>query len=115
MDPLFATKPELAISSDSIRNYVQLAHKHLNKHDSTVNVEKAGTDESGRSIFGICMRSYDGDEEWYDPADQSEDTIAGWFDKDEAQNVLDTKVLPNLGYAIYQRDLQLFHKNMTHE
>lgn len=115
MEPVFTSELEMAISPDYVASYVQLAHKHLDEHKAIVHVEEAGVDERGQSIFGICMRSDEGEEEWYDPADQGKDTIAGWVDKDEAQNVLETKVLPNLGYAIYQRDLQLFHQNMIHE
>lgn len=114
MESLSTSELELNISLESIKVYVELAHKHLNEHNATVDVEEAGVDESGRSIFGICMRS-DEDEEWYDPEAQGDDTIAGWIERDEAQKILETKVLPNLGYAIYQRDLQLFHQNMIHE
>lgn len=114
MQSLLTSEMGLTISSDSVENYAQLAYRHLSDHDASIDVEEAGVDETGKPIFGICMRSEDG-EEWYDPADQGDDIIAGWVDRDEAQVVLDTKVLPNLGYAIYQRDLQLFHQNMIHE
>ncbi|MHA2279818.1 MAG: hypothetical protein ACXAC5_02930 [Promethearchaeota archaeon] len=112
---MLTSELEMTISSDSVRVYTQLAYKHLQERNATMNVVEAGKDDSGQSVFGICMRSDNGEEEWYDPADLGDDAIAGWLNKDEARSVLENKVLPNLGYAIYQRDLQLFHQNMIHE
>ena len=112
MQMLPTSKIELTISQVQVDAYVDLACRYLLKHDAVIDVEEAGVDETGQSIFGICMRSEDG-EEWYDPADQGKGTIVGWIDKNEAQEVLDNKVLPNLGYAIYQNNLQLFHQNMV--
>jgi len=114
MESIFSTELELSISPDSVRLYTQMAYKHLQEHNATVAVECAGEDEHGRSVFGICMRSDDGDEEWYDPSNIG-DALAGWINEYEAAQVLEAKVLPNLGYAIYQRDLQLFHQNMIYE
>jgi hypothetical protein len=114
MQAKFPSELELTISSDSIRLYTQMAYKHLQENNATVAVECAGQDEFGRDIFGICMRSDEGEEEWYDPSNIG-DALAGWIDENEAAQVLEGKVLPNLGYAIYQYDLQLFHQNMTHE
>jgi hypothetical protein len=115
MEPTFTPELEMSISPDSVRIYTQLACKHLQEHNATVDVVEAGTDDSGQAVFGIRMLSDDGDEEWYDPASLGDNSIAGWLSEDEARSVLRTKVLPNLGYAIYQRDLQLFHQNMIHE
>lgn len=114
MESKFPPELELSISDESVRLYTKMAYKHLQEHSATVAVECAGEDDSGQSIFGICMRSDDGDEEWYDPSSEGE-AIAGWVSQNEAKRVLQVKVLPNLGYTIYQRDLQLFHQNMIHE
>ena len=67
MEP-FSPEIELSISPDSVRVYTELAYKHLQQQNATVDVEEAGTDDTGHSVFGICMRSNDGDEEWYDPS-----------------------------------------------
>lgn len=99
---------EVQISSESVKRYVQVAHKHLTEHNTFLGVSVAGVDEMGEEVFGICMRSEDGEEEWYSPDDES---ITGWNEKD-AQSVLKNKVLPNLGYVVFQRGLQLFHMNM---
>lgn len=114
MQSMFFPESELTIPNESVRFYSQLAYKHLQEHNITIAVEYAGEDETGQSIFGICMRSDDGEEEWYDPSDVKQ-AMAGWINKKEAHHILKTKVVPNLGYVIYQRDLQLFHQNMIHE
>lgn len=104
---------QLQISPESVEMYTQVAQKHLNEHSASLDVSCAGVDETGTEVFGICMRSSDGQEEWYVP-DGDDESIMGW-DEQDAHFVLNHKVLPNLGYAVFQRDLQLFHMNMRND
>lgn len=109
---MFAMELELAISPDSIRQYKEIAYKHLHEQNSTVGVACAGVDEEGNRIFGIRIVTDDGEEEWYDPKETGPNTLMGWPDEEEAQFELDNRVLPQIGYAIFQQDLQAFHKSM---
>ncbi len=102
---------ELEISMESLARYRRVALDHLEKHQATVNVADAGKDDLGNQIFGICMR-FGESEEWYDPNDVGESTLVGWNSIEDANQVLVNKVLPNLGYAVHQRDLQAFHQNI---
>ncbi len=110
---MFAAELKLDISPKSVQTYVQLAHKHLQRLRATLDVEMAGLDEAGQAIYGICLRSHDGQEEWYDPHELGEGTMAGWDEEESAKEVLEMKVLPNLGYSIHQKELQRFHQNMV--
>jgi len=114
MESVFFSELALSISNESVHFYTKMAYKHLKTYNTTLEVECTGKDKNGQLVFGICMRYDNGDEEWYDPSSGGQ-AVAGWINKDEAQRVLQSKVLPNFGYAIYQRDLQLFHQNMTYE
>lgn len=111
---MFSSELELDVSSESLHLYKQIAYRHLNEHNSTVDVARAGVDHEGHEIFGIRLMSDDGQEEWYDPDNSGEHTMVGWKDRDEAYLVLENKVLPNLGYAILQQDLKVFHQNMIY-
>lgn len=108
---MFSEDIELKISSDSLRHYREIAYKHLHESSSAVGVALAGLDEGGNRIFGIRLVSNDG-EEWYDSKGE-EHVIVGWDDEKDAIIELETKVLPQLGYAIHQKDLQQFHKCMN--
>ena len=110
---MFTSELKLNISPESVQNYIQMAHRYLCENSATLNVEKAGADEEGQLIYGICLRSQDGQEEWYDPNELDNQTFAGWINEELAKNILETSVLPNLGYSIHQRDLQKFHQNMV--
>lgn len=107
---MFSTELELTISSDSIRQYKEIAYKHLHEHNSTVGVACAGEDAEGNKIFGIRLISDDGQEEWYDPKEAGDHTLMGWNDEKDAHVELEQKVLPQIGYAVYQKELQQFHK-----
>ncbi len=110
---MFSTELELTVSPESIQQYKEIAYKHLHQHNSTVGVALAGLDAKGNEIFGIRLISDDGEEEWYDPEDGLH-TLMGWDDEKDAYSELVNKVLPQLGYSIFQKDLQLFHKCMGH-
>ena len=105
---------DIEISPEIVESYTQLAKKHLEEQVAVLEVSCAGVDESGSAVFGICMRSVDGQEDWYDPGEAA-DSIIGWSNKQDASTFLKKKVLPNLGYAVLQRDIQLFHMNMTND
>lgn len=109
---MFSTELELMISSESIRQYTEIAYKRLHEQNSTVGVAFAGLDENGDKVFGIRLVSDDGAEEWYDPEEPGSHTLIGWGDEKDACHELENKVLPQIGYAIYQKDLQQFHKCM---
>jgi len=109
---MFATELELTVSPESIRQYKEIAYRHLNEHNSIVGVACAGMDEEGNKIFGIRLISNDGKEEWYDPEDGLY-TLMGWNDEKDAYVELENKVLPQIGYAVLQKDLQQFHKCMS--
>lgn len=109
---MFCAELELTISPESVRQYKEIAHKHLLEHNSTVGVACAGVDEDGNKVFGIRIISDDGQEEWYDPKEAGNHTLIGWDDEKDAYVELENKVLPQIGYAIYQKDLQQFHKCM---
>lgn len=109
---MFSTELELSLSSESLRHYTEIAYKHLHEQNSTVGVAIAGLDEDGNEIFGIRMVSDDGEEEWYDPKEDGLHTLVGWDDENDAHAELENKVLPQIGYAIYQKNLQLFHRRM---
>ncbi len=102
---------ELIVPPESIRQYTEIAHRHLCEHNSTVGVALAGIDEEGNKIFGIRLVSDDG-EEWYDPEEGSS-TLMGWNDEKDAHIELKNKVLPQIGYAVFQKDLHQFHKCMA--
>ncbi len=108
---MFSTELELTISPESIRQYKELAYKHLDEQNCTVSVACAGQDADGNDIFGIRLVLDDGEEEWYDPHNDSR-TLLGWDDEEDANLELENKILPQIGYAIHQKDLQLFHKCM---
>lgn len=108
---MFSTELELTILPESIRQYKEIAYKHLQEQNSTVGVAFAGLDADGNKIFGIRLVSDDGEEEWYDPEDGSH-TLLGWNDEKDAYTELEDKVLPQIGYAIFQKELQQFHKCM---
>ena len=112
MDLSLTSGLETTISQDSINNYIKLAHTHLLKSNSTINVKEAGANENGKPIFGICIEWDNGQEEWYDPYKLGKNTIAGWENEQEAKEILINQVIPNLGYAIHQLKLKLFHQNM---
>lgn len=106
--------PEIEISSESLDMYSKIACEYLTKQKAVIDVRCAGVTDSGQTIFGICMKSDDGKEEWYDPDDYTTtDSVVGWDNEEDAQSMLMSKIMPNLGYAIHQRDLQLFHQNMN--
>lgn len=106
---MFPKDIELVVSSESIRRYAEIAHKHLHKHNSTIEVALAGVDEEGKKIFGILLVS-DGEEEWYDP--EGSNTLVGWGDENDAYVELEDKILPQMGYVVFQQDLQQFHRCM---
>lgn len=108
---MFSTELELTISPESIRQYKELAYKHMVEQSTTIGVACAGLDADGNKVFGIRLILHDGEEEWYDPQEDSR-ALLGWDDEKEANLELENKVLPQIGYAIYQKDLQLFHKCM---
>lgn len=108
-DPKFV-EIGLPISSESIEFYKKKAHRYLNSNKATLRVSSAGTDETGRTVYGIKIKFCDGREEWYDSDD--DEVLVGWTDIKDAFIVLQDKVLPNLGYALYQQDLLAFHQNM---
>lgn len=107
---MFCKELELTVSPESIRHYKEIAYKHLREHNSTVDVVFAGLDGEGNKIFGI-RRVSDNGEEWYDPEDGLH-TLLGWGDEQDANSELENKVLPQMGYAIFQETLQQFHKCM---
>ena len=109
---MFATELELTVSPESIRQYKEIAYRHLHEHNSIVGVACAGIDEEGNKIFGIRMISNDGEEEWYDSEDGSH-ALIGWNEEKDAYTELENKVLPQIGYAVLQKDLQQFHQCMT--
>lgn len=109
---MFSTELELTISPESMRQYKKLAYKHLDEQNTTVSVACAGLDADGNKVFGIRLISDDGEEEWYDSQEGNSRTLLGWDDEKDANLELENKVLPQIGYAIYQKDLQLFHKCM---
>lgn len=96
-----------------LRHHKNLAYKHIDEQNSTVGVACAGVDKEGNKIFGIRLLSDDGKEEWYDPQEAGSSTVLGWNDEADANFELENKVLPQIGYAIYQKDLQMFHRCMT--
>ncbi len=102
---------ELPISSESIEFYKKKARHYLNNNEATLNVSSAGIDEKGRTVYGIKIKFCDGREQWYDP-DENDEVLVGWTDMKDAFVVLQDKVLPNLGYTLYQQDLLAFHQNM---
>lgn len=102
---------ELTISPESIRQYREIANKYLQEHNSTISVAVAGLDENGNKIFGIRLVSEDG-EEWYDPKEDGSHSLLGWGDEKDAYAELEDKVLLQIGYTIYQKDLHQFHKCM---
>jgi len=108
---MFVKELELEISLESILQYKEIAEKHLDEQNSILDVALAGFDSNGDEIFGIRLIS-DAGEEWYDPEEDGFDSLVGWNDKSDAYFELENKVLPQIGYAIYQKDLQLFHKFM---
>lgn len=108
---MFSTELELTISPESVRQYKELAYKHLDEQNCTVSVACAGEDADGNKIFGIRLLSDDGEEEWYDSYNDSS-ALLGWNDEEDANLELENKILPQIGYAVYQKDLQLFHKCM---
>jgi hypothetical protein len=75
-------------------------------------IQLAGVDEDGNNIFGIRLLSGDGEEEWYDPRDTNSQTLLGWDDERDARIELENNVLPQIGYAIHQKDIVQFHKIM---
>ena len=109
---MFDAELELTISPESIHQYKEIAYKHLHEHNSVVGVAYAGLDEKGNKIFGIRLISDDGKEEWYDPENGSH-TLMGWNEEKDAYTELENKVLPQIGYAVLQKDLQQFHKCMA--
>ncbi len=108
---MFFTELELQVSPESIRQYKEIAHRHLHELNSTVDVAFAGLDADGNKIFGIRLVSDDGEEEWYDP-EEGAHALMGWDDAKDAYTELENKILPQIGYAIFQKDLQQFHKCM---
>ena len=105
--------PEIEISPESLDMYTEIAWEYLEKQKAVIDVRCAGVTDSGQTIFGICMKSDDGKEKWYDPEDYTTtDSVVGWNNEEDAHSVLTCRIMPNLGYAIHQRDLQLFHQNM---
>ncbi len=104
---------EISLSGECTQTYKELADKHLQKNNITIEVLSAGQNEDGSNVYGICMIYPNGLKEWYDPHKETHNAIAGWDNKDDARVILESKVLPNLGYLIHQRDLQLFHRNMN--
>jgi hypothetical protein len=111
---MFSSELELDVSPESLHLYKEIAYRHLNEHNSTVDVAIAGIDQEGDEIFGIRLMSDEGEEEWYDPDNSGEDTMVGWKDRDEAYAVLENKILPNIGYALFQQELKQFHQNMIY-
>jgi hypothetical protein len=117
---MFSAAIRLAISPESLHRYKEVAHKHLHEHNSTVGVAVAGADEDGNKIFGIRLVSDEGEEEWYEPESESYLTseeqelssLLGWDNEQDAYIELENKVLPQLGYALIQKDLQQFHRSM---
>lgn len=112
---MFSAELELTISPESVRRYKDLAYKHLDKQNCTVSVACAGQDADGNDIFGIRLALAGGKEEWYDLNNNSStlsSALLGWNDKEDANLELENKVLPQIGYAVHQKDLQLFHKCM---
>lgn len=109
---MFLTELELGISPESTHQYKEIAYNHLDKENSILGVALAGLDSNGDEIFGIRLISNEGEEEWYDPEEDGSHTLMGWNNEKDAYFELENKVLPQLGYAIYQKDLQLFHKFM---
>lgn len=113
---MLSTELELTISSESILQYKELAYKHLDEQNATVSVACAGLDTDGNKVFGIRLVS-DDEEEWYDSQRQvmgaDSRTLLGWDDEEDANLELENKVLPQIGYAVYQKDLQTFHKCMA--
>lgn len=108
---MFSTELEFTISPESIRQYKELAYKHLGERNTTVSVACAGLDADGNKVFGIRLVSDDG-EEWYDSQKDGSRTLLGWDDEGDAILELENKVLPQIGYAVHQKDLQTFHKCM---
>jgi len=111
---MFSSELEIDVSSESLDLYKSIAYKHLNEQNSTVDVVLAGIDQDGDEIFGIRLVSDEGEEEWYDPEDSGDHSMVGWRDKEEAYFVLENKVLPNLGYALFQQDLKMFHQSIVY-
>ena len=108
---MFSTELELTISPESVRQYKELACKHLDEQNCTVSVACAGQDADGNDIFGIRLTLDGGAEEWYD-SHNNPSTLLGWNEEEDANLELENKVLPQIGYAVHQKDLQLFHKCM---
>ncbi len=104
---------ELDVSSESIEYYKKLAQEYLVAINSSLNVVKAGTDNNGDDIFGICLHG-PRHQEWYDANTNTNDpnSLMGWSQEKDAYNVLEYKVLPNLGYTIHCKELREFHRNM---
>lgn len=107
---MFSKELELTVSSESIRQYKEIAYRHLQDQNSAFHVAVAGVDEEGNEIFGIVLVSNDGEKNWYDP--EGLDTLMGWDAEEDAYTELEDKVLPQIGYALFQKDLELFHKSM---
>ncbi len=101
---MFSNELNLAVSPESIHQYKEIAYKHLHEHNSTVGVAFAGLDEEGNEIFGIRLVSDDGEEEWYDSEGGSH-ILTGWNDEIDAYTELENNVLPQIGYAVSQKDL----------
>lgn len=109
---MFYSELTLAISPESIRQYTELAYQHLHENNSTVGVARVGVDEEGNDIFGIRLTSDDGQEEWYDPYESDARIGLGWTKEEDAAFELSNRVLPQIGYSVFQKKLQLFHINM---
>jgi len=99
------------VPDDTLKQYAHIASKHLRANNTTVEVEEAGTDETGKPIFGICMRIGEA-VHWYDYDAREEDAIAGWTNAEDAKLILEGKILPNIGYTVFMNKMLDFYQNM---
>lgn len=96
-----------------LNRYKELATEYIKASDYVLDIAAAGLDENQRPIFGICLYTAEGEQEWYDIDGNKPSIVTGWNSKDDARFALENVILPKIGYALQLKKNLSFYEYMS--